>query len=141
MKALRLVLFIPAFFLTLIIGNLLFDLFIYIVNFFKSIEDSQLSFIWEYFLKSLLLTYSGISIGLLVYPLKNKLIPLILFNLFYVVLFIIIFYVYNEYWNEFIRLEGSRKIFASQISLAVGNIVGIGGIWYNYRKGEFDYID
>jgi hypothetical protein len=141
MKAIRLVLFIPAFFLTLLIGNILFDLLIYFVNFFRSIEDSQLSFIWEYFIKSLVLTYSGISIGILVYPFKNKLLPLIFFSLFYIVLFIFIFYVYNEYWNELNKLEESWKIFASQISVVVGIIGGIGGFWYNYLKGEFDNID
>ena len=61
MKTIRLVLFIPAFFLTLLIGNILFDLLIYFVNFFRSIEDSQLSFIWDYFIKSLLLSTSGIT--------------------------------------------------------------------------------
>jgi hypothetical protein len=141
MKTIRLVLFIPAFFLTLLIGNILFDLLIYFVNFFRSIEDSQLSFIWDFFLKSLALTYGSITIGILVYPFKNKLFPLIFFSLFYVVLFIFIFYVYSEFWNELNKLEESWKIFASQISAVVGIIAGISGFWYNYLKGEYDDID
>ena len=141
MKALRLVLFIPAFFLTRRIGSLLYDLFIYVVNLFRSIEDSQLSFIWDYFIKSLLLSTSGITVGLLVYPFKNKLFPLILFSLFYIVSFILIFYVFNEYWNKFIELGGSRKVFVSQISIAIGVFIGIGLTLYNCLKDGFDYVD
>ena len=67
----------------------------------------------------------------------------IFFSLFYVVLFIFIFYVYSEFWNELNKLEESWKIFASQISAVVGIIAGISGFWYNYLKyfriGSYNY--
>ncbi len=141
MKALRLVFFIPAFFLTLILGNILFDFFVYLVSFFRSIEDSPLSFIWDYFLKSFLLSSGGIIAGLYVYPFKNKLLPLILFSLFYIVSFILIFSVFKNNWNKFIELEGSHKIFVSQISIAIGVSVGVGTTWYNCLKDGFNNFD
>jgi hypothetical protein len=141
MKALRLLFFIPAFFLTLIIGNLLFDFFVYVVSLFRSTEDSQLSFIWDYFLKSFLLSTGGIIAGLYVYPFKNKLLPLILFSLFYIVSLILIFSVFKNNWNEFIELEGSHKVFVSQISLAIGVSIGVGVMWYNFLKDGFNNFD
>jgi len=137
MKILRLIAFIPAFFLTLIVGNLLVDLFFYLINLFSSIDSSPLSFLWDDFLKSAIVSYSGIYVGLLVYPFKNRLIPLIIFSLFYLLIFVFLFYFYNNYW-ELISEETSNLTIVNQISITIGILVGVGGFWYSFIKGDVE---
>jgi hypothetical protein len=139
MTLLRLILFIPAFFLALFIGNFLIELIFYLINFFQSIDDSPLSFIWDYFIKSFLLTLFAIMVGSFTYPYKNKLFPLILFSLFYLGIFIAVFIVFNRFWNEL--NESGTKVLASQISIVLGSIIGLGIIWNQSFKSGFENFD
>lgn len=138
MKTLRLIVFIPAFILTLIIGNLLIELFYYLINLFYSIDSSPLSFLWDDFLKSAIVSYGGIYVGLLVYPFKNRIVPLIIFSLFYLIIFVFLFYFYNTYL-ELISKETVNLTIVNQISIIIGVLLGVGGFWYSYIKDDFDF--
>ena len=74
MKILRLILFIPGFILTIFISNLLFELLVYLTNYFSSFESSPYAFIWDDFIKSIFISIASILAGLYIYPLKKKLI-------------------------------------------------------------------
>lgn len=134
MKILRLIAFIPAFILTLVVCNTLITLLLYLINFFIQ-YPSPLSFLWDNFLKSAFVSYFGIFIGVLVYPLKNQLIPLIIFSLFYVFILIFLFLFYDKYW-ELISEEVSNFTIVNQISTILGVLVGVGGVWYSYIKRD-----
>ena len=140
MNILRLIAFIPAFFMTLIVGNLLVNSIFYLVNLISSLNSSPLSFLWEDFLKSAIVSYFSIYIGLLVYPFKNRLIPLILFSLFYLLIFVFLLYFYETYL-ELIPEETSNITLVNQISIIVGVLVGVGGYWSTYIKGDLQLTD
>jgi hypothetical protein len=138
MKILRLGLFIPSFFLALILGNVVLDLFFNLISFFNATDSEPLSFIWKDFLKSLFLSFIAISVGLMVYPFKNKLWPLIIFSLIYILIFIIVFDFYSTNMKFILNQTGDITI-VNQISIVLGIIIGISYYWYLYFKGEVDF--
>jgi hypothetical protein len=138
MKILRLVLFIPSFFLALIIGNIVLELFFKLINLFNTTDVDFLSFIWHDFLKSMLLSFIGITIGLMVYPFKNKLLPLMIFSLIYLLIFMIVFDFYSYKLKEILNQSGSFTI-VNQISIVVGILIGLCYYWYLYFTDEIEF--
>jgi hypothetical protein len=137
MKILRLILFIPGFILTIFISNLLFELLVYLTNYFSSFESSPYAFIWDDFIKSIFISIASILAGLYIYPLKKKLIPLIIFTLFYIFLSILVFYLFEKL-REFIPPLLQKKSFISQISVTAGYFVGLCVNWYTTINNEFE---
>jgi hypothetical protein len=138
MTILRLIFFIPAFLLTLIAGNYLIDIVFYLLNFVISIETSPLSFIWDDFLKSTIVSCTGVYIGLLVFPLKNKFLPLIIFSLFYLLSLVFLFSSFESY-GHFSSEKTTIITSVRQISITVGIVIGVGIIWYQYLNGEMKF--
>ena len=139
MKILRLILFIPAFFATIIVGNILLELLYYLFRFlnYYSMEHYPDAILWQEFLRNMLVTFGGILVGTQVYPFQNKLLPIILFNIFYVMLFVFLYFFYTNFWDIIIKSTTPMSMLR-QIFAAVGILVGVGYFWYSYIKDELD---
>jgi hypothetical protein len=140
MKIIRLILFIPAFLLAILLGNVLFDILFYLLRilYYSSMESSPLSYIWEDFLKSMFISSSALYIGILVYPFQKKLFPLIFFSVFYFFLFISLYVFYSHFWEIIVKEIKPITLF-SQVAALLGILFGLGYIWYSYIKDELDF--
>lgn len=134
MKILRLILFIPGFIVAMFLCNLLFELLLRLVNFLYA-TDSEFSFIWDFFLKSTLVTIASMFIGVNIYPYNNKLPPLIIFTLIEVLILCFLYFFYDQYW-DLIKSSVKPESIISQIAAVIGVIVGIGYMWKQFYDNE-----
>lgn len=137
MKYLRLIIFIPATIVVLILSNALYDFLINLISYFYSNSDlNPFSFIWESFIKSVVVTFISVSTGLTLYPFEKKLPAIIALTLLFIFLYLIIFFLYAQL-SQIIDISiVSKKIILkgliSQISMVLGSLIAIRYVWKEF---------
>lgn len=138
MKVLRVLLFIPGFFVAMILANLIFEILLYVINLLYA--SDEFSFIWEYFLKSTTVTIAAMFAGIYIYPYKKKVLPLVVFTLIEVALLSTLYLIYDEFWDV-IKPTAKPDSIISQTSIVIGIIVGTGYMWRELYKGELSFTE
>lgn len=135
MKTIRLILFIPAMIIAMIIANFLYEL---LISFFQSNPDDifPLQFIWDSFIKAILITTAAAFTAIYVYPFERKKPALIAISIIYILLYSILTYTIfglGEYIKDF---KLSNQSIISQVAYLIGTIVALGYVWKEYYFDE-----
>jgi hypothetical protein len=134
MKVIRLIILIPAIIAAMVLTNIITALVFGIIDYFNA-EPSPLSFIWDSFLKSAIITFAASFSAMYIYPYEKKYPSLILVTILYFAMYLLLSYnlfSFSEYLEGF---DVSRKTIISLVANIIGNIVALVIMW----KQNYDY--
>ncbi len=126
---------IPAIIAAMVLTNIITGYFFGIIDYFKA-EPSPLSFIWDSFLKSGIITFAASFTAMYIYPYEKKYPSLILVTILYFAIYVLVSYSLfrlSEYLEGF---DISRKTIISQVASIIGNFVALGIMWKYVYEDE-----